>query len=94
MITITLVPRQQTEERMDGWMDGRFWEIHLPLRPKGFPNQEAERHMRTKLPTSTDIAGADTAQKHAQNQASEGGGQQDTSLQHMKSTFMCGVVVQ
>lgn len=51
MITITLVPREQAQERMDGW---RYWEIHLPLRPKGVPNQEAEQHMRRTLPTNTD----------------------------------------
>lgn len=36
------------------WMGGRQREIHLPLRPKGFPDHEAEQQMRTKLPKNTD----------------------------------------
>ena len=53
-ITITsLVPKELTHEQMDAWVDGRRWEVHLPLRPEGFPYQGAEQHMRTTLPTNT-----------------------------------------
>lgn len=81
----------------DGWIDGRHQEIHLPLRPEGFPNQEAERHMRTTLPTnkhwysvwlhgSTPRTMLQRAKQELHHRA--------TSLQHMKLLFMCQVVLQ
>lgn len=46
IIVITVIvplPREWAHEWVGGW--GRR-EIHLPLKPKGFPNEEQERHMR------------------------------------------------
>lgn len=85
--TITIITHALgTNTLTDGLMDGRHWEIHLPLRPEGFPYKEAEQHMRTMLPTDTGI-------NHTQNHASTARNttQGPLTQPHMKS-FMRQVV--